>query len=784
MSSPLFKKLIVALLVVTLSGCAAQMAYREGQRLIADNKVEAGLLKLKEASNADSGNAQYRMSYIKARDLAIVQYLEMAESQVSAGRNDEVPATLNKVLAIDPANERARSGLRNIEMEVRHNRQLSSVEKLIENQETDTARQILTTILVERPEHIKARTLLRTLSDDAAVVNNPEHALTQQFRKPISIQFQNTPLRQVFDVIASTSGINFIFDKDVRAEQSTSILLKNSTIELALYYLLMSNQLEQQIVDNNTVIIYPSSQGKLKEYQEMVVKSFFLSNADAKVVGNTLKTILKSRDIVVDEKLNLIILRDTREAIKLAEKLVALQDISEPEVMLEVEVLEVKTSRLLELGVNWPSTVSLSPLTTASGLGLTIADLRHFNQGNIGITKPSIAINANKIDGDTNILANPRIRVRNREKARVYIGEKLPSITTTVSPGAAGFASETVTYIDVGLTLNVEPTIYLNNEVAIKVGLEVSNLLGQITTKTGTIGYQIGTRQASTMLQLKDGENQVLAGLISNEDRSNGNKVPGVGDLPIVGRLFGSTKDDTQKTEIVLSITPRLIRNIKRPEATLSEFASGTDSSFRNRPQNNSQPLAERKSPSGIKAEIKAEVIPVAPLMKIRTKESEEQSGVKTINQAVEAIQPETSHVENVTGSLKWHGPSNVSKGDVFIVQLSVQAETPIVSLPMTLSFDPKILQVASVSEGNFLRQDGAKTSFNSKIDPAGKITLTALRNATSGVKNFDIFTSISFKALASNPQSKIHVLHVAPIDENKQALVIVPPSPFIFKVQ
>jgi general secretion pathway protein D len=175
--------------------------------------------------------------------------------------------------------------------------------------------------------------------------------------------------------------------------------------------------------------------------------------------------------------------------------------------------------------------------------------------------------------------------VRNREKARVHIGEKLPSVTTTVSPGAAGFASESVSYIDVGLTLNVEPTIYLNNEVAIKVILEVSNLLGQIATKSGTIGYQIGTRQASTMLQLKDGENQVLAGLISNEDRSNGNKVPGVGDLPVLGRLFGSTKDDNQKTEIVLSITPHLIRNIQRPEASSSEFSTGTESNFRRRPE-------------------------------------------------------------------------------------------------------------------------------------------------------------------------------------------------------
>ena len=174
--------------------------------------------------------------------------------------------------------------------------------------------------------------------------------------------------------------------------------------------------------------------------------------------------------------------------------------------------------------------------------------------------------------------------MRNKEKAKVVIGDKVPNITTTVSPGAAGFASESVTYLDVGLTLNVEPTIYLNNEIAIRIGLQVSNLLGSTTTKSGTTAYNIGTREATTMLQLKDGENQVLAGLINNEDRSSGNKVPGLGDLPILGRLFGSNRDGNEKTEIVLSITPHLIRNLQRPSAAASEFSAGTETSFRRRP--------------------------------------------------------------------------------------------------------------------------------------------------------------------------------------------------------
>jgi general secretion pathway protein D len=583
-SYSLLQQLMLPLLLLTLTGCAGQMAYRDGQRLIAENNPEAGLQKFKQAIAADPENAQYRITYLRERDRAALHNLGLAERQATSGKNDEAALSLNQVLALDPANDRARAGLRALDRNARHDKQILAAEIALEKKDIDIARQRLTGILTENPVHEKARTMLNDIAEKNELASEPEMGLAKQFKKPISIQFKDAPLRQIFDVIARTSGLNFLFDKDVKADQRATISLKDSSIELALYYLLVTNQLEQQILDGNTVMIYPSNPAKLKEYQEMLVKTFFLTNADAKVVANTLKTIFKSKDIVVDEKLNLVILRDSKEVIRLAEKLVALQDVSEPEVMLEVEVLEVKTSRLLELGVTWPDTMALSPLTTTSGLGLTIANLRNLNQKNIGITTPSVSISANKKDGDTNILANPRIRVRNHEKASVHIGEKLPSVTTTVSPGAAGFASESVTYIDVGLTLNVEPTIYLNNEVAIKVGLEVSSLLGQIQTKSGTIGYQIGTRQAATLLQLKDGENQVLAGLISNEDRSNGNKVPGIGDLPLLGRLFGSTKDDTQKTEIVLSITPHLIRNIKRPESSVSEFAAGTEGNFRRRP--------------------------------------------------------------------------------------------------------------------------------------------------------------------------------------------------------
>jgi len=582
----LARRLLPALLAILLSGCAAQMAYREGNELVAQDKVEAGLTKYQEALAADPTNVQYKSAYLRARDAATNRLLPQADRELADGKVDLAVADYRRVLAIDPLNDRARAGLRQVDADRRHGVLMGEARAALERKDYDTAKTKLTAILTERPTHEPARQLLAEVNDKIAA-NSPEAALAAAFRTPINLEFRDAPIKQIFEVIARHSGLNFLFDKDVKTDQRASVFLKNSTVEAAVYYLLMTNQLERQVMDGNTILIYPNIAAKQKEYQEMTVKTFYLANAEAKSIGNTLKTILKSKDVVVDEKLNLVILRDTPEAVKLASQLVALQDVPEAEVMLDVEVLEVQRNRLLDLGIDWPTSLSFAPLTTAAGGAITIDQLHHLDSTTIGVTGVAGSITASKTDGDSDTLAAPRIRVRNKEKAKVVIGDKLPTITTTISSGVGGFASESVNYVDVGLKLDVEPTIYLNNEVGIRISLEVSNLVDTVTTKGGTTAYRIGTRSASTMLQLKDGENQVLAGLIKNEDRSSSTKLPGIGDLPILGRLFGSQQDTRNKTEVVLSITPHLIRTLQRPPASSSEFSAGTEASFRRRPDTN-----------------------------------------------------------------------------------------------------------------------------------------------------------------------------------------------------
>ena len=574
-------RLAVLSVSIVLSGCAAQMAYRDGQQLVSHGQPEEGLQKLHEAVVLEPQNIEYKATYVQTHERLIAGLLEQADRLLAAGQRAAAEQGYRAVQGRDTNNARAHAGLRAVEREARHHGLLDEANTALERKDLDTVRSRLAIVLAENPKNEAAQIMLRTIGEKSTRLA-PESLLSKAYGKPISIDFRDVSLKQVFEVIAHAAGLNILFDKDVKLDQKTSIFLKDSTIEAAVYYMLLTNQLEQQVMDADTILIYPNNPAKQKDYQQMVIKTFMLANVEAKVVATTLKTILKMRDVVVDDKLNMVIVRDSAEAIRLAEKLVATQDVAEPEVMLEVEVLEVTHTKLMELGVTWPTAVSLTPLASAFGNALTLADLTRLNKGTIGASLDPFKLTARNQVVDTNILANPRIRALNHEKARIMIGNRVPNITTSVT--ATGIITESINYLDVGLKLEVEPTIYLDNDVAIKVGLEVSSIVDTQRSNSGTVTYTIGSRTANTTLRLKDGENQVLAGLINDQDRNTANRVPGLGSIPLAGRLFGSTLSDGQKTEIVLSITPRLIRNIQRPEAVMAEFLSGTESSYRRRP--------------------------------------------------------------------------------------------------------------------------------------------------------------------------------------------------------
>ena len=560
-------------------------AVDEARKRFAEGRGDDALSILDEAARRDPEDRAVRSEYYRLRDILVSQWIVQAEALRSMGQLEAAEALYKRSLARDSENGRATGGLENLVTDRRRQHAVTTAEALIKAERFQQAQEVLAPVLADHPQHRAARRLQRII-DERVSAPSRSVQLRPPNPRPVSLELRDVPVRSVFEVLQRATGITFLMDSDVRSDQRTSIAVRNATVEDAIRMVLLTGQLQQRILNSTTVFIYPNTPQKVREHQELILKGFYVANADVKQTANMVRTLLKTRDVFMDEKIGLLVIKDTPEVIRLAERLIAAQDLAEPEVMLEVEILEVSRSRLQELGIRFPDTLAIG-LKGAAGPGmLTLSEWRNRSSDIVQLTfsDPLFLLSLKQQDGVTNVLANPRIRVKNKDKARIHIGDRVPVITTTAA-ATGGFISESVTYLDVGLKLEVEPMISLEDEVAIKVGLEVSSIVREIRgAASNTLTYQVGTRNAATNLRLKDGETQVLAGLISDEERRTADRVPGLGDLPVAGRLFSHTRDNSARTEIVLLMTPRLVRSLARPDAAALEFAAGTEASGGTRP--------------------------------------------------------------------------------------------------------------------------------------------------------------------------------------------------------
>jgi general secretion pathway protein D len=574
---------VSAMTALLLSGCAGYQSFVQGQSDIAAGRIDSGIAKLRRASEQSPDNTEYRRRYLTEREAALNRLLRQADLAIESGNFDAAREALAQALAIDPANVRATTGPNRVEAAQRHWNAIEASAALARRGELDAALSKTQQVLSENPTHARAmqlqRQLLRQQADKTGKELGIYPKLREAYRRPVSLSFAGATLQQVFDALKQASGLNYMLDKDVRTDQRVTLAVSNKPVEDILRLLLATNQLERRVLDEDTLLIYPNTPAKAAEYREMVVRTFYLSNAEATRVAQTLRTIAKARDVVVDEKLNLLVVRDSAEVVRLAEKLVAAQDVVEPEVMLELEVLEISVNRLIEMGISWPSSASASVVGAAGKPGqLTLDEFRNrgSNLISLSVSDPALAGRLRSQKGDANLLANPRVRVRNKQSAKILIGERVPVFTTTATANVG--TSESVNYLDVGLKLEIEPTVSVDNEVAMKMALEVSNILETITRSSGTQAYRLGTRNTSTTLRVRDGETNILAGLIQRDERRSNTGVPGFNELPLVSKLFGTAQDSDTRTEIVLLVTPRIVRNIEPPGVGLQEFMAGTES--------------------------------------------------------------------------------------------------------------------------------------------------------------------------------------------------------------
>lgn len=750
------RRLLAAMLLV-LSACASAPPPPDATALIAQGRYEEAIARLEQAVKDHPADLGRRTELINQRDRILNRLVADATAKRMGGGTEDAAAIYRRVLGIDPGNDRAEAALAELERDRRNAEALREAADVLAAGSPDAALARVQAVLRESPGNRQALELRRQLEEKRARELAQVPSLRAMYDgRPINMAFRDADVRFVFEALSRESDVTFVFERDVRPDLRTTIVARNIAFDDAVDLLLMSNQLEKKIINRRTVLVYPATTEKLRQYQELAVKGFYLTHADVKQTAEMIKAVINPREMFIDEKMSLIVMRDTPEAVAIAEKLVAMHDLVPPEVMLDVEVLEVQRNKLVEMGVQWPNRLALSPLPS-SGDVVTLKDLTNITSGTTQASIADMIINLNKETGLVDTLANPRIRSQNRQKASILIGNKVPVVTTTAT--ATGFASQSVQYLDVGLKLEIEPSIHLQDEVEVKLALEVSNIVNQVVIGD-VLTYQIGTRNAATTLRMKDGETQVLAGLINDQDTRNAAGIPGLGDIPVVGRLFRSQKDQKDKTEIVLLLTPHLVRNLSLPDATASEFLSGSEVNLRS-----PRALAVAASPASA-----PEAQPAASL---------ESSGKPVPLPAPSAAPADKAAAE---GSVKFafSGPASAKVGEQFQVAVSMHADSPLHSVPLQLSFDPAALQVVDVVEGGFFRQGGGKSSFAHRVDAAaGRVTVGAARSDTAGSSGEAPVATITFRVQAPRAKAELRLDSATAITPGGDAATVNLPPPF-----
>jgi general secretion pathway protein D len=753
--------------LVLLAGCAG-LVQREAEGQAKAGQQEQALRTLEEGLRKYPEDASLRSQYVLLRGQTLERWLAEAQRLRSSGKLDEAERVLVRAQALDASNPRAAELAQELRTDRRLTTSVQEAQSLLGRGQPAAAMRLVDEGLKADPRHeglLNVKRQIQALQREQQL-KTAQAGLAEQ--RPISLDFRDAGLRQVLDVVTRHSGLNFVLDKDIRQELRVTVYLKQVRVEDALDLIVSTQQLSRKVLDDRTVFIYPNTPEKQREYQEQVIRVFYLASAEAKGAAAFLKSMLKLKEPFVDERSNMLALREAPETVALAERLIGLYDTQEPEVLLELEVLEVRSTRLTELGVKLPSSVSLTPLAPTDGGALTIANLRGLNEGRIGVSVGGVTINLRREVGDFEILANPRVRAKNREKAKVLIGDKVPIITTTT--GQVGFVSDTVSYLDVGLKLEIEPTIYANDEVAIKLALEVGSLASQIKTNSGTVAYQISTRNASTALRLKDGETQLLAGLLSKEDRTSASRVPLAGDVPVLGRLFSSQLDDGSRTELVLAITPHIVRNLRQPEPSEAELWVGTEAYTRLRQVGGRVAPELAAPPAATGSNSPAGAGPATGASKPAPTE-----GASTTEPAAPAAAKPLA--------LRWQAPGAIKAGQPFTLALDGELGNGLRGLNLKLQAEPGLLRLIEAKEGALWQQGGAKVSLSSSADEAsGAINAGVLRNeATPAAGSGQV---LEWKLVAPKAgKVELSVVRASPIALDASRPQVALPPPLVLEV-
>lgn len=593
-----FTIFLLLAVIALLSGCsAASRSFSKGESFEKEGKYEEAMYSYADAFTKDPEAGTYRLRFFSAREKAANQRFkrgsELYDNKDYAAAVEEFQAGLG----LDPTQERFKqqsviaARMKDAQQAYREGLEFEKANKL-----KDALRAFQRSLELDANNKEYQSALARVSGMRKSKLEGYE--LSLKSAKPITLKFKDAKIKDVFNIVTQLSGINFIFDEGVK-DQPISIYLENATFQQVMDLLTNMYKLGNKVANESTVIIYPLSPEKKKQYEDMQVRTFHLNYMDAKKAVNLIRTMIQVRKVYVNEDSNSVVVRDTNDVVDVVEKILDANDVPDAEVVLDVEVVEVSDKNAQNVGLllsnynvqlgafngSTPLASSLTSAATTSTTGTTTTTtaatvdnlVRAFTLKGYGgfITVPSAQYNLGKTLAKGEVLSNPKIRVKNKEKSKFNVGTRVPITTTTLN---GTLSQVNVQYVDVGVKVNAEPNIQLNNEIVIKLSLEVSSILSKESVggkDSPTTVVTIGTRNLDTVLSLKDGETSVIGGLIQNTKSDSKQKIFLLGDIPLIGPLLSNSDTSKDKTELILAITPRLVRGVTVPQGNLMSFASG-----------------------------------------------------------------------------------------------------------------------------------------------------------------------------------------------------------------
>jgi general secretion pathway protein D len=551
------RRLGVCVAIAVAAGCATttSVAVRAGEQAETLKNYDRAVVEYTKALRANPNDLNVKLALDRARMRAAQEHAFRGRRFLATEHYEEALVEFQMASELNPTDPTVEEALR------------------------DTRQKLRTKISVTRGGKSELESLIERTRDLAP----PGLDLPSDAKLPDSLVFSNASSRQIFRTIAQLSGLNVVFDPAFR-EESISFDARNMTLEDALNSLTASTRTFYRVTAPRSITVIPDTRAKRLEYEDSVVRTIYLSNADMKEVIDLLRIVVDVRQITGMSAINAISLQDTPEHIAAAARLIAAIDKARPEVVIDVELLEVDRSRLREYGlqVASPGSDGLLGAADVNRQGLTLQDLSTLTRADVFVTGvPGIYYRLLKNDNNTRVLANPQLRTSEGIAAQAKFGEDVPVPLTQFAPIATGGVNQqpitSFTYRPVGVNIDITPRTHHDDEVSLTLKIELSSISGMGTGVTAGIPV-FASRQITSTIRLKDGQTNMLAGLIRDEERTELAGLPGLSDIPLVGRLFARNRKESTQTDIILTLTPHIVRTLELSEADLRPFRLGRGS--------------------------------------------------------------------------------------------------------------------------------------------------------------------------------------------------------------